>query len=530
MSEKLRSYEFWEKTLRKAKYVVAPMVDASELAWRMMSRRYGAELCYTPMYHAAVFSRDANYRFDALQSCPEDRPLIIQFCANDPQVFLDAAKLAEDHCDAIDLNLGCPQQIARRGHYGAFLQDDWDLLERMVSLCHEKLKVPITCKIRVYEDIEKTINYAKMLEKAGCQLLTVHGRTKEQKGMETGLASWKHIKAIRDNVSIPVFANGNIQWLADVEKCIKATDVDGVMIAEGSLHNPALFSGKQTIVWDMAIEYLDLVDQYPCPLSYIRGHLFKICHHAFHVHPTIREMLAVSKSVKEIRRSIELLKVTCQDDVERFEEHPEMLKTWELPLPYWICQPYVRPTKEEREKRQKEKRENLKRQLENMEPAATSNEPTEKLSKSKMKKLKKYPNKDLDKKISERAAKYVSCSECTNCKGMKCVFDLCKSCCKIKTHTDIVDCEGHNLLVKTKQERRIKWEERQKLENFQLPYSKQAGTEIADKNIKENNKNLVDYSESNLTDTNNDPTKESEYTNLDVDSNGINPAVNGDCN
>ncbi|KAK3090099.1 hypothetical protein FSP39_009184 [Pinctada imbricata] len=437
---KLEGFEFWKKTLNGAKLVVAPMVDQSELAWRMLSRRYSAELCYTPMFHAAVFVRDANYRKESLQTCSEDRPLIVQFCANDPDTFLKAAEMAQDHCDAIDLNLGCPQSIAKRGHYGAFLQDEWELLEKMVSLCHQKLKVPITCKIRVFESKERTVKYAKMLERAGCQLLTVHGRNREQKGRYTGLANWDYIKAVRENVSIPVYANGNIQYLSDVHKCMEETGVHGVMSAEGNLHNPALFAGQDPFVWDMAEEYLDLAEKYPCPLSYARGHMFKILHHSLNVHAEIRDMIAVGRSLDCFKLAVLKLKEKCLPEVEKFKENPESF-TSDLPLPYWICQPYVRPNPELEEERKKMK-ESVKRHLdETVAPEFAG------LSKNKMKKLLRNPNKKFK---GRREEQYEKCFSCTNCRGKKCAFLMCKICCKKKTLEETLDCKGHGIMLRTK--------------------------------------------------------------------------------
>lgn len=124
---------------------------------------------------------------------------IRQFCGNDPGQILQAAKMLESHCDAVDINLGCPQDIAKRGRYGAFLQDDWDLIYRIskslshiisvtssllsVNTLHVNLSIPVTAKFRVFPTVEKTVEYAKMLEKAGAQILTCHGRTREQRGV-----------------------------------------------------------------------------------------------------------------------------------------------------------------------------------------------------------------------------------------------------------------------------------------------------------------------------------------------------------
>lgn len=113
-------------------------------AWRVLSRLHGATIAYTPMFHAAHFGSNDHPRYfsesfdvspDSLEGiAPFDRPLIVQFCANDKDLWLRAAQRVVGRCDAVDLNLGCPQGIARKGKYGAFLMEEWDLIGSMSEL------------------------------------------------------------------------------------------------------------------------------------------------------------------------------------------------------------------------------------------------------------------------------------------------------------------------------------------------------------------------------------------------------------
>ncbi|PRD27411.1 UNVERIFIED_CONTAM: tRNA-dihydrouridine(16/17) synthase [NAD(P)(+)]-like [Trichonephila clavipes] len=296
----------------------------------------------------------------------------------------------------------------------------------MVSRVHNEVDIPVTCKIRVFPDILRTIQYAQMLEAAGCQLLTVHGRTKEQKGSKTGLASWEHIKAVKLSVKIPVFANGNIQNVADVQRCFEETGVDGVMIAEGSLHNPALFHGLSPTVWEMSLEYLEFVNL------------------VLEENKEIRQKIATASSTEEFTTAILELKNKYESQT-TVNDTTILTEKYGLPFPPWICQPYVRPPPVTGTPKQ-----NTDKKIESKTAEGSAAEKRSisenVLSRKKLKKLQKNPEKQfgIKKFIFEK------CQNCLNPKGSKCSYQLCKSCCRKKSLNELLDCVGHKFLYYTK--------------------------------------------------------------------------------
>ncbi|CAN4082956.1 unnamed protein product [Withania somnifera] len=200
----------------------------------------------------------------------------------------------------------CPQRIAKRGNYGAFLMDNLSLVKSLVEKLANNLSVPVSCKIRIIPNLQDTFSYAKMF--GGCRLFS---SSKIQ-------CQWEAIKAVRNVVRIPVLANGNIRHINDVHSRLEETGANGVLSADPLLENPALFAGYRTAEWglgsagmkeddklyqaELLIEYLRFCERYPVPWRIIRSHGHKLLGEWFRTHPSVGEDFN-----KQYKRTFEFL-------------------------------------------------------------------------------------------------------------------------------------------------------------------------------------------------------------------------------
>ncbi|XP_064417532.1 tRNA-dihydrouridine(20a/20b) synthase [NAD(P)+]-like isoform X2 [Latimeria chalumnae] len=253
--------------------ICAPMVRYSKLAFRTVVRRYGCDLCFTPMIVAADFVRSAKARDSEFTTNHTDRPLIVQFAAKDAQVLADAAYMVSPFVDGVDLNCGCPQRWAMAEGYGACLINKPELVRDMVRQIRNQVEDPnfsVSIKIRIHKDISRTIDLCRKVEAAGVSWITVHGRTAEERHQPV---HYDAIKTIKENISIPVVANGDIRNMKDVENVHQTTRVDGVMVARGLLSNPAMFAGYEETPLQCIQDWVDIALEHGTPFTCFHHHL-----------------------------------------------------------------------------------------------------------------------------------------------------------------------------------------------------------------------------------------------------------------
>jgi tRNA-dihydrouridine synthase 1 len=325
--------------LKDKALVVAPMVDQSDLPFRLLCRNYGTNLCFTPMINAKMFQKRPKYRnqfWSFVNGTPaEDRPLIVQLCGSEMESLLYTIRYIQGikgGVDGFDLNCGCPQTIAKRGNYGAFLleKDGGNVIVDVVKTLVKEVghEIPISVKVRILPSgVDDSLKLYKRLVDAGASMLTIHGRNRMQKALKTGKADWDAIKRVVELFGdrIPIIANGGIGNLDDVVECLQYTGVDGVMSSEAILEYPALFTdtntesvgGKRTGPGRLQLgrEYLKICETYPPEkggqgngIKCIRAHVHKFMHQDLDGRKDARQKLAVAQDAAKL--------LECFDDIE----------------------------------------------------------------------------------------------------------------------------------------------------------------------------------------------------------------------
>ena len=218
----------------------SPLAGVSDRIFRSLVRRWAPDaLLFTEMVNATSLELGHGSR-KVEELAAEPGPIGVQLFDHRPAAMADAARRAEAAgAYLIDINMGCPvKKIAKKGG-GSGLIKDPDLAARVVEAVAAAVQVPVTVKTRLgWCDGTGAISWCRRLEGAGAQLLTLHGRTREQ-GFK-GRADWHAIAAVKRALGIPVIANGDIQTPADALDCLQVTGADGVMVGRGTMGAPWL--------------------------------------------------------------------------------------------------------------------------------------------------------------------------------------------------------------------------------------------------------------------------------------------------
>lgn len=227
----------------KSHAVLAPMAGVSDRAYRELCVRFGAAYCVSEMVSSKALSFNSKKSEELMEISDLERPCGIQIFGDDPKCMANAAKHAlENKPDIIDINMGCPApKISSNGSGSALMKNPW-LCGEIVKAVTAVTDTPVTVKIRKGwdDDSVNAVEVAKICESAGAAAITVHGRTRQQyykPPVDYGI-----IRAVRESVSVPVIANGDIDSAEKAKEVMDITSCDLVMIGRATLGNPWIFS------------------------------------------------------------------------------------------------------------------------------------------------------------------------------------------------------------------------------------------------------------------------------------------------
>lgn len=264
--------------LKNKQIMLAPLAGVSDVGFRLIAEKYGADKTFTEMVSVNALYYDNKKTDDLLFISENEKNCNIQIFGSKPDII---EKVVKDKINPIEkskeisFNMGCPVAKITKNGEGSALMAKPKLVEEICNTLRKSTDKKINIKFRLGID-DKNLNYleiGKIAQDAGIDYVILHARTKEQ--MYSGKADWNHIKILKENLSIPVIANGDIFCVEDFVKVIDKTKADGVMLARGAMGNPFLFKEIKDYInkgfYDKPTPTQiinQLIDQYELELKY----------------------------------------------------------------------------------------------------------------------------------------------------------------------------------------------------------------------------------------------------------------------
>jgi tRNA-dihydrouridine synthase B len=224
----------------KNKVYLAPMANITTSPFRLLCKKFGADVLVTEMISANALTRNNKSTWKLAERSPKESPIGIQLFGGKPDIIVKAGKLVQDKFDFIDFNFGCPAAKVLKQGAGSALLKRKNQVGKIIE-CLSGLDIPVTAKIRS-GFTSKTVNaveIAQVIEDKGASAVAIHARTTDQG--YSGTADWNVIKEIKRNVSIPVIGNGDIFSGEDAKRMKKETNCDSIMVGRGAMGNPFIF-------------------------------------------------------------------------------------------------------------------------------------------------------------------------------------------------------------------------------------------------------------------------------------------------
>jgi len=230
--------------------ILAPMAGVSERPYRLLCRRFGADVVVSEFLSAEGLRRGSDRTMEMASFEAAERPIGIQIFGADPAAMAEAAALVTGHFapDFIDINFGCPVKKVVKRNGGSGCLRDLDLVQEIIRAVAAATPLPVTAKIRSGwdETSRDAVGIARRCEEAGARALTLHARSRTQ--MFSGRADWDEIARVVEALTIPVIGNGDVETPEDVVRMRDHTGCAGVMIARGSFGNPWIFTRARALL------------------------------------------------------------------------------------------------------------------------------------------------------------------------------------------------------------------------------------------------------------------------------------------